>query len=366
MCGGTCKVNTFGIKVVGGCLAGFLCCNAVFADRAIKVALVLYDAPSGQDTNSDPYVLGTHVTNYAQLTPGGVVYLEAWVSTVWDGGLTGAGLDVTYDPAVFSTFCNANDPGHPGNCHVDLGDWSTLAFCPLFSGLPAKVCDGSLSSCFDDDDCPEGVSCIVAEKDCVPVPGVVQNVGGNNFTGIPPEGMWERIATIAFDVEATPSSPTVFMSGQDQTWNGNDLMLAFLGGGLAYPSEIQFFDWVIPGGADDDDDGVFDALDNCPGDYNPGQEDGDVDRVGNVCDNCPNTPNSDQQNSDSDILGDACDNCPADSNPDQRDTDGDGIGDICDPHTIPAVSDLGMVAMMLLLVAGATVIIARRKQRSGV
>ena len=57
---------------------------------------------------------------------------------------------------------------------------------------------------------------------------------------------------------------------------------------------------------DPDLDGVIDAADNCPTDYNPDQ--GDLD---------------------SDGVGDGCDNCPTLSNPAQTDTNGDGIGDLC-------------------------------------
>ena len=34
---------------------------------------------------------------------------------------------------------------------------------------------------------------------------------------------------------------------------------------------------------------------------------------------------------DTDGIGNACDNCPDDFNPVQVDTDADGIGDVCDP-----------------------------------
>jgi len=64
---------------------------------------------------------------------------------------------------------------------------------------------------------------------------------------------------------------------------------------------------------DDDGDGIFNDLDNCPNTYNPEQEDQDADEVGDVCDNCV-----------------------FDFNPDQIDSDGNGIGDICeiDRHII--------------------------------
>jgi hypothetical protein len=61
----------------------------------------------------------------------------------------------------------------------------------------------------------------------------------------------------------------------------------------------------------DDEDGIPNAEDNCPDDYNPNQEDiGDSDGVGDICDNCPDTPNPLQE----------------DTYPPQ----GNGIGDVCD------------------------------------
>ena len=104
---------------------------------------------------------------------------------------------------------------------------------------------------------------------------------------------------------------------------------------------------------DEDEDGVCDDEDNCPGVANSEQEnsDGDShgdacdncplvdnedqlnsdnDSHGDVCDNCPNDDNEDQLNSDNDSHGDACDNCPLDDNEDQADSDEDGIGDVCD------------------------------------
>ncbi len=82
--------------------------------------------------------------------------------------------------------------------------------------------------------------------------------------------------------------------------------------------------------SDRDGDGVLNAEDNCPDDYNPLQEDGDLDEVGDVCDNCASISNPNQEDDDVDGVGNACDNCPTDYNPSQTDSDGDEYGDVCD------------------------------------
>jgi hypothetical protein len=104
---------------------------------------------------------------------------------------------------------------------------------------------------------------------------------------------------------------------------------------------------------DTDEDGVPDAMDNCPVVYNPLQENDDTDEFGNACDNCPTVDNPGQEDSDLDGFGDACDectdsdgdgfgnpgfpanlcevdNCPRQFNPGQEDADADGKGDSCD------------------------------------
>jgi hypothetical protein len=52
------------------------------------------------------------------------------------------------------------------------------------------------------------------------------------------------------------------------------------------PGAESYWDYVrvYTGGAYADGDGIGDACDNCPDDYNPGQEDADVDGIGDVCD----------------------------------------------------------------------------------
>ncbi len=100
---------------------------------------------------------------------------------------------------------------------------------------------------------------------------------------------------------------------------------------------------------DRDQDGIFDAFDNCPFVANPGQWDKDQDNIGNECDddidgdNCPNnqemgmhwneslngcisTPND----QDKDGVSDEIDNCPMIVNPGQWDKDKDGQGNECD------------------------------------
>lgn len=115
-------------------------------------------------------------------------------------------------------------------------------------------------------------------------------------------------------------------------------------GNEGYQSEL---DW--------DDDGIPDADDHCPLEYDVGDYDVDSDGVGDPCDNCPAYGNPDQWDEDGDGIGDACDNdadgdgvlegqdnCggavfdggavePAAHNPNQEDLDSDGLGDACDP-----------------------------------
>ncbi len=68
---------------------------------------------------------------------------------------------------------------------------------------------------------------------------------------------------------------------------------------------------------DEDEDGICDDVDNCPGIANADQIDGDGDEIGDECDNCPMTVNPDQLDSDYDGVGNACD----------TDDDNDGIPD---------------------------------------
>jgi choice-of-anchor B domain-containing protein len=63
---------------------------------------------------------------------------------------------------------------------------------------------------------------------------------------------------------------------------------------------------VVATGGDSDEDGVPDAMDNCPSKPNPEQADQDNDKVGDACDNCAGAVNTDQADADNDGNGDAC------------------------------------------------------------
>ncbi|MEZ4333045.1 MAG: hypothetical protein R3F35_14895 [Myxococcota bacterium] len=63
----------------------------------------------------------------------------------------------------------------------------------------------------------------------------------------------------------------------------------------------------VPAPADQDFDGVPDAVDVCPAVFNPGQADGDQDGVGDVCDNCSDRANAGQDDVNQNGRGDACD-----------------------------------------------------------
>ena len=119
----------------------------------------------------------------------------------------------------------------------------------------------------------------------------------------------------------------------------------------------------LNGGTDDDNDGIMDDADNCPGQSNADQLDVDGDGAGNVCDDCPADPNKTapgicgcgvaDADTDNDGTADCNDGCPTDPGKvnlgtcgcgvADTDTDGDGSADCIDPcpYQLPIPSDHG-------------------------
>ena len=116
------------------------------------------------------------------------------------------------------------------------------------------------------------------------------------------------------DVDADGKKEIVFASGEfvavyqntgDNTWDqvwidaarNEDLGAGDHDGDGAQEFMYQRIDGtkIMEGSiVDTDEDGVSNALDNCPFDLNPSQDDADSDTVGDVCDNCIYGPNPKQ------------------------------------------------------------------------
>jgi hypothetical protein len=238
------------------------------------------------------------------------------------------GLDNNCDSVTDEGFVDSNNDGIP-DCLTDDADGDgvpdTIDNCPTIPNpgqqnwdlehLGADK-DGKGDVCDPDDD-DDGVA---DTSDCQP-----------------------------FNNEVYPGGPEK-CDGQDNNCNG------LVDENFSNIDQDSMADCIDP---DDDNDGILDELDNCPGKYNPAQVNTDYpgDTFGDLCDpdddnddildevdNCPLKKNPEQEDNDEDLMGDKCDpdddndqvlddedNCKLDANPEQADFDDDDKGDICDP-----------------------------------
>jgi len=171
-------------------------------------------------------------------------------------------------------------------------------------------------------------------------------------------GVWPVAAILIREDtgETTVLTDTITCIGVDDEDNDGVLNSSDLCPGTA-PADPVDANGCSNAQVDADEDGICDpgapsggpagctGSDNCPLTTNPGQDDADGDGAGDACDNCPTVPNPGQENNihpetpegdhcedpEPDGVFDIVDNCPSTANPDQTDTDSDALGNACDP-----------------------------------
>jgi hypothetical protein len=112
-------------------------------------------------------------------------------------------------------------------------------------------------------------------------------------------------------------------------WTGS-LMIVW--GGSSQPgTERSGGRYVLGASVDNDGDGFTECQGDC-NDANPAIHPGAVELCNNIDDNCDGRIDETALgvDSDGDGIRNACDNCPVDFNPAQSDFDHDGEGDVCD------------------------------------
>jgi hypothetical protein len=191
--------------------------------------------------NFDPTTIDIHDNSFLDNATSGVSNLASTPGTIsagdnWWGCVTG--------------------PGNPG-CDAVVGD---VDVTPVATSAPACV------SCSQDSDCDDGLTCTGAETcdtdTAMCQTGTPVDCADQCLTGVclEPSGTCEPVA----DGTVCDTGLVDMCSIDDECQSG--------------------VCEVLPGGGDDDSDGVCDADDNCPDDFNPNQADVDFDNIGDACD----------------------------------------------------------------------------------
>ena len=146
------------------------------------------------------------------------------------------------------------------------------------------------------------------------------NAGADVYLHNELAGQWVQIANLSLGAYAGNTITSVSLSGNN-VWLGtpyqndsNGSLLDANGSAFAFQLSDELLDLDLD---DPDNDGVSEADDNCPADYNPAQSDYDNDLLGDACD----------QDDDNDNVDDVLDAFPYDATRQ-------------DPETVPAVPEL--------------------------
>ena len=188
------RLGRLSVALSGLCAVAASVAGAEVTPPRVTVRLVLLSAPSPFETTTNLESVGPRVGSQSQLTPGSTVFLEAWCQAPGPNGIVSAIIDLTYETSLFDTTTS----------QVSLASqWDTLPFA-------VSVDDST---------------------------GFVDDLGGNNLSGLGIAPDWAKIGTIALDVTTTSLDPVGFCS----LFSGDPFItFAIEGEGLVPPGEVDY------------------------------------------------------------------------------------------------------------------------------
>ena len=368
--------ETYYVAGIGGCLEGPVDCTPITVQSADTEPPVLTDCPNSVvrslDENCELVVENyiffvnaedncTPFMNYTQDPPSSTIITEQTMVTVTAADDAGNTVTCTF-PILIDNAIDTDEDGRPDVCDNCPNDPNPNQEDEDEDGI-GDVCDQ-----VNGGDCPDD---IVVE--------VTPGVAGANVDWIPPVFTSDcQFGSIVSGQAEGPAPGSFIPTGTTITvrywaFDGcgflpdciftvtvtDDAVVCDITDGTpcddgqVCTENDQYIDCECVGTfVDTDLDGVCDAEDNCPDNWNNNQDDSDQDGIGNVCDDecdaiglpCddgdPCTINDalnancnckgELLDTDEDGICDLEDNCPDVYNPDQLDSDFDGLGDACD------------------------------------